>query len=220
MFRLKNKKNRSSNKTTTANTTGTSAFNPASATPSSDDKMSAVRLPFLVVNSEMPSPTNFKGTRIPSTPATVHSMTPIASTGNSPKSAYVDLDSSVDSDEDGACIPSQIDAEVQALLSPLDQGLFNNEEKGNGRNNCFQENSDDDDDDDDVEILMIYFFSFYSMVGFFTTKTMTMVMTVVIVMMVVILTMMMIMMMVMLQMMIENLLMIIYNLYSKYLLRF
>lgn len=154
MFRLKNKKNRSSNKTTTANTTGTSAFNPASATPSSDDKMSAVRLPFLVVNSEMPSPTNFKGTRIPSTPATVHSMTPIASTGNSPKSAYVDLDSSVDSDEDGACIPSQIDAEVQALLSPLDQGLFNNEEKGNGRNNCFQENSDDDDDDDDEQTVI------------------------------------------------------------------
>ena len=148
MFRLKNKKNRSSNKTTTTNNTSTSAVNPGSATPSSDDKMSAVRLPFLVVNSEMPSPTNFKGTRIPSTPATMHSMTPIASTGNSPKSAYVDLDSSVDSDEDGSCIPSQIDAEVQALLSPLGQCLFSNEENGNGRNDRFQENSDDDDDDE------------------------------------------------------------------------
>jgi len=83
----------------------------------------------------------------------MNSMTPIASTGHSSKSAYVDLDSSVDSDgDDGSCIPSQIDAEVQAMLSPLGQSLFSHhEENGNARNDVCDSNDGDDDDDDDEQ---------------------------------------------------------------------
>ena len=142
MFRrLKSKKNKS--KITKVSPPPANSSTPETETPNSDGSMYAVRLPFLTVNTEMASPTNFKSTRIPSTPATMSSMTPI--TSSSLKSDYVDLDSSMDSsDGDNDCIPSQIDAEVQAMLlmSPLSKCVFNNQQ-------IIEETNEDGDDDDE-----------------------------------------------------------------------
>mmetsp|Transcript_413 Transcript_413/g.699 ORF Transcript_413/g.699 Transcript_413/m.699 type:complete len:913 (-) Transcript_413:118-2856(-) len=133
MFRIKNQRTNNDNKKpiTTAATTIT-------ASPSKNT-MSAIRLPFLIVNQNPMelhcSPNNFKHLQIPTTPATIQSMTPTASTISSATSsygatvpstshsAYVDIDSSVESDDDcqdehGSVIPSNMDAEFEAMLSP------------------------------------------------------------------------------------------------------
>jgi hypothetical protein len=104
----------------------------------------SLRLPFLVVNNapapgldldNPTSPPNFKKMAPAAivtigTPATMQ-MTPTAQAGHPvvfpSASSYVDLDSSVDSTSigDDACIPAEIDAQVQSMLSPFGPCLFN-----------------------------------------------------------------------------------------------
>lgn len=109
-------------------------------------KKMSVRLPFLVVNSSSlnpSSPQNFKTNidmslkPMSTTPATIPSSTmnmnlspPLMTPSAASASCYVDLDSSVDSDGDASCVPAEIDAKVQSMLSPFSnsqQCLFKEE---------------------------------------------------------------------------------------------
>jgi hypothetical protein len=150
MFRIKTQKSNDNNSkySNTAACTTTTTNKGITVSPSKNT-MSAIRLPFLFVNQnpagELPcTPNNFKHLPIPTTPATAQSMTPTVSTISSATSsfsaivpssstchsAYVDLDSSVDSDDDDCqgddtcVIPSKMDAEFEAMLSPFGQCLF------------------------------------------------------------------------------------------------
>lgn len=125
MFRSRNKKNKDKQEQApSTQCLGVGACPQSVPNAKGNDNM-PIQLPFLMMNSDViSSPTILKHTKAPVTPATVNSMTPVATSSNinndtRSKQAYVDLDSSVDSEDDSPCVPAVIDADVQAMLSPL-----------------------------------------------------------------------------------------------------
>lgn len=167
MFRLKNQKTTDNTKYNAAASTTTVTHKGTTASPTSKNTMSAIRLPFLIVNqnpAELPcTPNNFKNLPIPTTPVTAQSLTPTMSTissatssfsaivpsSSASRSAYVDLDSSVDSSDDGCqdddcVIPSNMDAEFEAMLSPVGHCAFESNHDASMTNTLQERNISND----------------------------------------------------------------------------
>lgn len=125
MFRSRNKKNKDKQEQAPSTQCLGVGSCPQSVVNTKPKDTMPIQLPFLMMNSDViASPTILKNNKAPVTPATVNSMTPVATSSNinndtRSKQAYVDLDSSVDSEDDSPCVPKEIDADVQAMLSPL-----------------------------------------------------------------------------------------------------